>query len=139
MNGLSNHEMALKLLREENKNLEKALTVLRYDDNDSRVRIRQLLIENDALKMELKKERETNEVLKKYMKRQDRFIAYLKEHRNSWQEEASSKSSTGGGRHMTLCRKRSNSMPKWATIWWLRNESRPAGILYIECWENKQA
>ena len=112
MNGLSNHDMALMLLREENKNLEKALKVLQYDDNDSRARIRQLLIENDALKFELKKERETNDILKKYMKRQDRFIAYLKEHRNSWQDEKGSRSLTGTGRHQTLCRKRSNSMPK---------------------------
>lgn len=100
------------LLREENKNLEKALKVLQYDDNDSRQRIRQLLMENEALKQELKKERETNEVLKKYMKRQDRFIAYLKEHRNSWSDEKISKSSTGTSRHTALCRKRSNSLPK---------------------------
>ncbi len=112
MNGLSNHDMAIMLLREENKDLEKALKVLQYDDSDRRARIRQLLIENDVLKLELKKERETNEVLKKYMKRQDRFIAYLKENRNSWQEEKGSKSSTSSGKHLTLCRKRSNSMPK---------------------------
>ena len=113
MNGLSNHDMALTLLREENKNLEKALKVLQYDDNDSRARIRQLLIENDVLKLELKRERETNEVLKKYMKRQDRFIAYLKEHRNSWQEEKTRKGTVEGAKHLPLSRKRSNSMPKW--------------------------
>jgi DNA-directed RNA polymerase specialized sigma54-like protein len=112
MNGLSNQGMALMLLREENKNLENALKVLQYDDSDRRARIRQLLIENDVLKLELKKERETNEGLKKYMKRQDRFIAYLKEHRDSWQEDKGGRSTTGSGRHLTLCRKRSNSMPK---------------------------
>lgn len=108
---ISNTELVLMMLKDENKNLERALTVLQYDDNDSRKRIQALIMENDILKLELKKERETNDVLKKYMKRQDRFIAYLKETRNSWSEDKSRKtSSEAGNKHAVLCRKRSSSI-----------------------------
>lgn len=108
---ISNVELAFMMLKDENKNLERALTVLRYGDNDSKERIQELLSENDALKQELRKERETNDVLKKYMKRQDKFIAYLKETRNSWSEEKASKSlRQAGNKHSVLCRKRSSSI-----------------------------
>lgn len=112
MDNVSNHNMALTLLRQENENLEKALKVLQLDDSERKERIHQLSMENDALKSELKKERETNELLKKYMKRQDRFIAYLRENRNSFHDETGHKATGNNKKHTLLCRKRSNSLPK---------------------------
>ena len=108
---ISNADLAFMMLKDENKNLERALMVLQYDDNGSRERIKELLRETEVLRQELKKERDKNDVMMKYMKRQDKFIAYLKETRNSWSEDKRTKNpkDTGNG-HSKLSRKRSNSI-----------------------------
>lgn len=109
---ISNADLSIMMLRDENKNLERALMVLQYDDNGSRERIKDLLREIEMLRQELKKERDKNDLTMKYVKRQDKFIAYLKETRNSWSEDkrvTKSTEETGNG-HSKLSRKRSNSI-----------------------------